>query len=463
MVSSILKKWYGDFSKEELRKYLFLGVIFSLIIGTYWTLRPMKDSLFGALVVGLGKGEGKEANAMFLALAKVVSMCILFPIVIFYSKLVDTFKDNKQKFFYILGLTYAILTLVFALTFAHPTIGLANTVASKWRILGWCWYVFVESYGSLLVALFWAFVTDISTSQSAKRGFSLIVMIGQIGGIAMPQLTKLPNQAWFSNIFGSTSASVVGICAAATAAFVLLFWWFVKTTPQSQLQGYKVVEEKDEQHNEPGFFEGLTLLLSHGYLIGIFAVLSFFELISTFIDFNFKTLVYAQATSDVGASMALGDYGSLVNLVAFICLALGINNIQRWLGIKVALALVPVALGSAVLAFFLWPESLHVLFALMVGAKALNYSLNGPTIKQLYVPTSDDVKYKSQAWIETFGSRGAKASSSFINMTRASLGATKYFALTSGLSVVMLVVWFFTALFLANKCNKAIEDKTVVC
>ena len=51
----------------------------------------------------------------------------------------------------------------------------------------------------------------------------------------------------------------------------------------------------------------------------------------------------------------------------------------------------------------------------MVASKAINYALNSPSMKQLYIPTTKDVRYKSQAWIESFGSRGSKAAGSGIN------------------------------------------------
>ena len=68
----------------------------------------------------------------------------------------------------------------------------------------------------------------------------------------------------------------------------------------------------------------------------------------------------------------------------------------------------PFIVLAMVLSFKAYPV-VHVLFWIMVVAKAINYALNGPALKTLYVPTSHDVKYKSQAWIETFGSRGSKA------------------------------------------------------
>lgn len=57
----------------------------------------------------------------------------------------------------------------------------------------------------------------------------------------------------------------------------------------------------------------------------------------------------------------------------------------------------------------------------MTFSTAINYALNGPALKQLYIPTTAGVKFKAQAWIETFGSRTSKQAESFFNMTLAPL------------------------------------------
>lgn len=41
---------FGEFEREEFKKFLRMGLIFALIIGVYWTLRPLKDSIFIQLV-----------------------------------------------------------------------------------------------------------------------------------------------------------------------------------------------------------------------------------------------------------------------------------------------------------------------------------------------------------------------------------------------------------------------------
>ena len=99
-ITSFLKAWFGDFQKEELKKFLKLGVIFAFVIGVYWTLRPLKDSIFSSL-----------AHADNQPYAKLVSLIVLFPLVMLYSKLVDKF--SRHKLFYIIGGAYCVGTLIF--------------------------------------------------------------------------------------------------------------------------------------------------------------------------------------------------------------------------------------------------------------------------------------------------------------------------------------------------------------
>src|SRR6202035_3899837 len=83
-ITSFLKAWFGDFQKEELKKFLKLGTIFAFVIGVYWAMRPMKDSIFGSMV-----------SIDYQPWAKIVSLCLLCPLVLIYGKLVD--KVSREK------------------------------------------------------------------------------------------------------------------------------------------------------------------------------------------------------------------------------------------------------------------------------------------------------------------------------------------------------------------------------
>ena len=107
----------------------------------------------------------------------------------------------------------------------------------------------------------------------------------------------------------------------------------------------------------------------------------------------------------------------------------------------------------------------------MVGSKAINYALNGPALKQLYIPTTPDVKFKAQAWIETFGSRSSKQVGSLFNMSLAPLqtlfgalaGRSHYLMLSGILCFPLLALWLVIAIFLGKSFRKAIHGNRAIC
>jgi AAA family ATP:ADP antiporter len=456
MLGRIATMLWGKFeSKDEINKFGLLALLFALIIGTYWGFRPIKDSIFGA-IVGID----------YQPWAKWFSLVVIIPLVLFYSKLVDMFP--RHKVFYALTILYGCAALAFAYFFSHPVYGLTNTVEDPTRVIGWLWYVYVESFGSLIVALFWAFTTDITKPESAKRGFPMIALFGQMGNIVGPYILTARNLGF------STSAPIVAICGVLIFCMAIILWFFMKIIPARELVGYEMGAEqqgqqKTHKEEEPGFFEGLKLLLTQGYLMGIFLIITIYEVIVTILDFHLKTSAKAAYPIEADNAAYLSSYAVWTGIVATLCVLLGINNIQRHLGMTWSLVLLPILVSLAVCMLWINP-SLGVAFWIMVLSKAVNYALNQPTLKQLYIPTTKDVKYKSQAWIEMFGSRGSKAAGSGVNMLRGIFkskygvaGISMFLSMSSMISFGFIIGWLFVALFVAKKYNHAIEQNKVIC
>ncbi len=445
----VAQSLWGKFeSREELMRFLQLAIIFGLVIGTYWSLRTMKDSIFNAIVGGVD----------YLWMAKIFSLLINVPLVIIYSKLTDIFP--RHKFFCFLTAFYGISTLGFAWAFSHETIGLANMVAGPDRYIGWAWYAFVESFGSLVVALFWAFTTDITKPEAAKRGFPLIILFAQMANIVFPYVMSA-KKLGFAN-----STPVVVICAGLMFLLSLLMMNFIRTTPEKDLVGYAAGNvETTEEEGEPGFLDGLKLLLTKGYLLGIFLIIAIYEVIVTIVDNHFKVTAFTTHTGEANVQALLSNYATTTGIVAFLCVLFGINNIQRKMGMKVSLLVLPPLVGLAILLIKLNPESLQVAFWIMVFSKAVNYALNQPTIKQLYIPTSKDTKYKATAWIEMFGSRLSKAGGSAFAGLRSveGIGVASFLSIAAAGSIGLIALWIYIAMYVSKKYNKAIKDDTVVC
>lgn len=445
MLKRIASAIWGKFdSAAEVRKFVMLAANFCVIIGTYWTLRPIKDSIFNAIV-----GIDWQPRA------KMVSLLVIVPLVILYSKLIDTFP--RHRVFYALLSLYGIAAIGFTWFFMDPVMGLLNTVASPDRWIGWVWYVYVESFGSLIVALFWAITVDTTKPESAARGFPIIALLGQFGNIIGPKFLK-------AKLLGfATSAPIVGICGALMFVSMFLMYLFMNTTPVELLTGWHMDEGSEHKEQEPGFFEGLRLLATQGYLLGIFLIIFIYEAIVTIIDFHFKKTASIAFPIERDLSEYLSDYASMTGVVATLCVLFGVNNIQRHLGMRASLFLLPLLVGAAVGGLWLYPTWLNMVFWIMVTAKAINYALNQPTLKQLYIPTSKDTKYKAQAWIEMFGGRGSKAFGSAINEMRKGLGLVMFLNVVVSVSGGLVIFWLFVAAYVARVYNKAIKENRIVC
>lgn len=461
---NILQPIFGTFEQEEFKKFVRMGLALSCVLGAYWILLVLKNALFCQLV-----------GAPFVPFAKTFSVLCLVPLLMIYSRLLDIY--SREKTFYIFSACYIFGAFIFALLFLHPSIGEASQEMICARvglaryvtnILAFFWFVFAESYGSLLVALFWAIAADTTLPASAKKGYSLVVALSQLGGIITPFLIGgLPQRLGLQ----SNSLSIV-LSGLVILLSIVMMHVFFKNTPKHLMLAYHG-EQQEEVHKasdkRPGFFQGLKLLLTHKYLLGIFCVVAFPELLMTVFAMHFQLLA-AQQYQGVALSSYLGMYGSWVNITSLCCLLFGIGNVARLLGIGAALVLMPMIYAGALSGFSLF-NSLDFLFVLMVVAKAINYALNNPAIKQLYIPTSHDIRFKAQAWIETFGARSSKQFGSLFNMLIPSLqqkmgvlaGVAQHVIYSSYLGIAVISLWFIVAFYLGKTHKDAIDHDRMVC
>ena len=437
MLPKPLRFLWGDLTSEELKKFGLLSAIFFFIIGSYWLLRPLKDGIFATLV-------GLEYQPM----AKIFSVCIIVPLVLFYAKLVDWFE--KHKLFYVICSLYGIGFLLIAYLLTHPTIGLANEVASPYRLLGWISYFAIESMGSIIVALFWSFVASSTDSSSAKRGFALIISGAQIGSILGPTMAR------YAEYLGLPLLTVI----AAVGIFIVPL--FIKLFMVKIASKEQPTEEQIQDAKKPktGMLEGLKLLLTRPYLLGIFAIATFYEVIGTIMDFQMKMLAKQVYPSKEAFTAFLGLFGQSANILALVMALLGTSFLMRRFGLTFCLLTFPIAVGLVVGYVYINPV-LWTVFASMIVVKGLSYALNNPSKEMMYIPTSKDVKFKAKSWIDMFGARSAKAAGSGVNnVFAASLPSLMLYGTMIALGLVG--VWIVAALFVGKTFNKLTKEGRTV-
>lgn len=461
MVSNVIRFFYPDLQKDEIRRFSLLAAIFSFIIGTYWLLRLLKNTIFLKVAFPEELGWAHGQGLLFQPTAKFWSPFVVLIMVLVYSKLVDLVK--KHQLFYVICSFYALLfAACAAMLFVKDFYGAQYLGSFVLAAVGWVSYFAIESFGSLVVALFWSFTNSITDSESAKRGFPFVVAMAQISAILGSGLL------FFSSSIGALWPILL-LAAFLVSAVIPLVHYFIKTTPADQMVGNKAAAatEKKQEGFLEGFFSGLILLVSRPYLLGVLIVSTFYEAVAQIVEYQMQVFAHKSplyGSNEIAFAQFQSTYGVGINTMSFLIALLGTSYLIKRFGVRIGLLIYPVAFGctlGALYAFFLCGQSptalLWATFAAMIVIKGIGYAVNNPTKEMMYIPTSKDAKFKSKGWIDTFGSRFAKAGGAQVTNTfKHSMSELMVFGTMFGFGLIG--IWIVAAFFVGFK-NKQLVDK----
>lgn len=470
----LYQRLYGDkLPPEEMIRILTLATTLFFMIGGYWLLRSLKDSVLMALC-------GVKA----IPKAKMLSVFVVLGVVSFYNHLLDS-DLPKHQLFYIFGTFYFVLFTVIAFLLMDPNIGLDNKFQSEDRILGWVSYCSIESFGSVMVSLFWSFANSNISLETAKASYGVMVATAQLGSIIGPAVVQV-----FSNSWGLARCYLLGSCIMLLLQGTM--YYYVKTYGSAEEQQAKRDAEAaaagikpKPQKEKAGILEGLYLFRDHNYVKGIFAISCLFMVEVTIVDFTLKMLArdyfadefpcyqsdttcYNAKTGEYGltedATKAIasfmGLFGVATNSLSFIFSLFGTSAIIRYLGLRLTLLLFPSLCLVVIIAVRLHP-TLYVVFMAMILLKANSYALNNPTKEILYQPTGPAVRYKAKSWIDIFGARGSKALGSVVtNAFSYSSDVLVENGSLVGMAVASFLIW--NARFMGKKFDEYTESGYIV-
>ncbi|MGB8366978.1 MAG: hypothetical protein WCD44_01335, partial [Candidatus Babeliales bacterium] len=81
MLTAIVNYFYPDLDKNEIRKFSLLSLAFFLIIGGYWLVRLLKNTIFYKIAFPLELGWLPGQGRLFQPIAKLWSPFVVFILV----------------------------------------------------------------------------------------------------------------------------------------------------------------------------------------------------------------------------------------------------------------------------------------------------------------------------------------------------------------------------------------------
>ena len=466
MLTGLVNYLYPDINKEEAKKFGLLSFIFFLTICAYWLARLVKNVIFYKIAFPEELGWLPSQGRLFQPVAKFWSPFIVFGIVMVYTKLIDMFK--KHVLFYIIGGIYSV---IFGLT----TMALilrnvyGDAFLGKWALaaVGWGSFFAIESFGSLVISLFWSFTNSICTSESSKTGYPMIIVAAQIGGVLGSGLT----------LSGGTfdTWALFAIVTMLVICILLSMRHFMHTIPAEQMVSDKQTPTSTKESKKgnalENLFAGVKLILTRPYVFGILIVSTLYEVINQVIEYQMQTQANDSPLYSSAANFTWfqGMYGLSTNLLSLVMAALGTRYLIKRFGLRFGLLFFPIVLGTSCIMLFGFysygsptpNQLLWATFVVMMIAKGLGYAVNNPVKEMMYIPTSKDTKFKAKGFIDVFGGRmsklgGAQINNAFKhNMHHLMVYGTMF-------SLGITGIWILAALYVGFKNKSLIKDGEIV-
>ncbi|WP_420615592.1 NTP/NDP exchange transporter [Candidatus Palauibacter sp.] len=423
-----LVAWLTGTRPEEGRLVLLSALYFFFILSAYYVIRPIREEMAVA---------GGVENIPWLFTGTLTAMLLVHPI---FAAVVS--RWTRRRFVTITYRFFMLNLLVYFVLLSVVTDG----AASVW--VGRTFFVWISVFNLFVVSVFWSFMTDIFRERQSRRLFGLIGVGGTVGGI----------------VGSSITAFLVGFLSPATLLLfsVLLLEGAVVCLKALDSRCATLKEaggspdggrdasraEASEAVIGGSALEGIRRVLASPYLLGIGAFMLLFTIGSTFL-YNIQADIVARtfATSAERTSI-FARIDLSVNVLTLFTQLFLTGRILKWLGVRLALGILPVLSVLGFLALGAAPV-FAVFVVFQVLRRAGNFALAVPTREVLYTVLPRRDKYKAKNFNDLFVYRAGDQIGvwSFAGLRALGLGSSAL-ALTM---VPLAGLWLMIALWLGRR------------
>lgn len=475
-----IRNIFWPIKKEELGKFVPIAALMFCILFNQNILRILKDSI----VIS-------EVSAEITSFAKVycvTPVAALF--VIIYAKLINHF--HFDRIFYYLTIFFNICFVVFAFVIYpnahlfHMNLDLANSLVEshphfKWYILlfaNWSYILFYtlsELWPNVFyVLLFWQFANEITTTNEAKRFYTLFSLFGNsaliVVGFIMMNLASETNG--FKNllvasdqkfILSKVSIFFVVIASVLSCLFIRYISNNVMTNPSyflrtnvGQLESKKLTVIKSFKYIARSKYLWLILICSASFALSM-----------NLVEAVWKSKIKELYPTVEGYAAFNGLYILWTGVVIIIMTIIG-NNIMRLHNWFVAAVISPIVILITGVLFFIMVvfdtkifsvlDGLILLsplyLAVIIGAiqnvlsKGAKYSIWDTSTQMLYIPLDRELRTKGKAAVDVISPKIGKSSSGLVqSIIFTIMPSATFVSISPALMVIFILVcslWIYS-------------------
>jgi ATP:ADP antiporter, AAA family len=370
---------------EQRHRLLLSTLYFTLLLLSYYMLRPLRDAL--AATVG-------ASTIKYLSSTVFAAMLVLVPI---FGWLVSHVPRRR------------LLPAIHGFAFLN-LIGFAALFHARrddfWAACSF--YVWLSVFNFFIVSLFWSFMADIWREREGRSLFGVISAGGSLGGILGPLATRAVVGA-----IGSAGTIAIASLVFAAAAFCLV-----------RLERTAGGRQSEAAHPLGGSpLEGISLVARTPFVAGIAALVAIGALLGMIVYIELARLVAASFPTTELRAQYFSGRDIWVNALACLVQFGLLGRLTGALGVGRTLAF---SAGLAV-ACFTWVglvPTLGVLTAINVILRVGEFGLAKPARDMLYTVVDANTRYKAKNFIDTALSRASDMVSGWCHDWLAGLGLT---------------------------------------
>lgn len=433
----------------ELKKFLPMLIMYSLIVFNYSLLKSVKDPL---VITALHSGAETIPFIKFWA---------ILPMAVFFTFLFTRLSNryNREKVFYIMmGIFLGFFALFGFFLFPlnehlHPHI-LANwlqehlpdgfkgliTVFRNWSFT--LFYVMSELWGTtIMTVLFWGFANEVSSVKDAKRFYAILGVGANLATVAAGHFSIIASQGlsglhflfgtdpWRQSVALSTS---IVLCSGL--ATVSLYYWMNRKVFKHCPEGFSS-KEVHKPKFKMSLRKNFSYLANSKYLLCIAVIVLMFNIALNLIEVVWKDQMNALFPNSNDYYAYNGQVTVWIGVVSTLMALFFTGNVIRKFGWTISALVTPVMLfitGILFFSFLLFKDSglssiavffgatplvLSVFFGAMqnVLSRACKFTFFDATKEMSFIPLDPESKLKGKAAIDGIGSRLGKSGGSLFH------------------------------------------------